>query len=601
MATENDDMLVERLAPKILASIRAKSKPVESLSVKADLEGITSLPCYDTTGGQYRNVLVAIAALRQPATEAAEGAVSATSAANEAAASANAAAASVQDAIDRSEEQQTYVAGQETARQEAESARVSAEGLRAEVFTRLKAESETATASANDTADHPTYVGEDNYVYRWDKDAQAYDRTDVYVRGEAFSIKKVYPSVDAMLADTSTAFKEGDFCLIDTGDVENPDNAKLYVRSAAGSWDFLVDMSGAIGFTGKTPQILVGQVNVGSGRDSVSVTLTEDGVDADGNPKYRYNFVIPCLAYKDLTEEQIADLKKPATDAREQVLATEAEIKAEEEIRKANELARESGEDMRQEAEAARENGEEERSVAETARAEAEAGRQAAEAERVSSESGRMEAEDGRVANENIRVAGERAREASEQERQEAESSRQETQEEMIALNEELAQHPPKIDGQGYWQVWDSAGKAYMDTGVMARGRTPVLRDGMWWVWDDTVNDYVNTQESSSGYTLTKEEVESVLTGDVRSHTHTSLIYSARKYDEVPDFSSLTEWEDEDGGVHDFVPGNDIYVADGDEPTGYANYRLAYTSGGKAWVRIPQVPEGYDMVLIRKN
>lgn len=67
MATVNDDQLVERLVPKILSSIRAKAKAVESIPVKSNLSGITSMPCYDTTGGQYKNVLVPIDALKEPA------------------------------------------------------------------------------------------------------------------------------------------------------------------------------------------------------------------------------------------------------------------------------------------------------------------------------------------------------------------------------------------------------------------------------------------------------------------------------------------------------------------------------------------------------
>lgn len=74
----NDDQLVERLVPKVLSSIRAKAKAVESVPIKQDLSGITSLPAYDTTGGQYKNVLVPLNALKEPAVEAAEKAVEAT-------------------------------------------------------------------------------------------------------------------------------------------------------------------------------------------------------------------------------------------------------------------------------------------------------------------------------------------------------------------------------------------------------------------------------------------------------------------------------------------------------------------------------------------
>lgn len=67
MAVENDDQLVERLVPKILSSIRAKSRAVENLEITADLSGITSIPCYDTTGEQYKCVLVSMNALSEAA------------------------------------------------------------------------------------------------------------------------------------------------------------------------------------------------------------------------------------------------------------------------------------------------------------------------------------------------------------------------------------------------------------------------------------------------------------------------------------------------------------------------------------------------------
>lgn len=67
MAEINDDQLVERLVPKILSSIRAKAKAVENLEITADLSGITSIPCYDTTGEQYKCVLVSMNALAEAA------------------------------------------------------------------------------------------------------------------------------------------------------------------------------------------------------------------------------------------------------------------------------------------------------------------------------------------------------------------------------------------------------------------------------------------------------------------------------------------------------------------------------------------------------
>ena len=59
----NDDALVARLVPKVLAAIRARSTAAESLLIKDNLDGIASMPCYDTTGGQYRRVLVSMPTL----------------------------------------------------------------------------------------------------------------------------------------------------------------------------------------------------------------------------------------------------------------------------------------------------------------------------------------------------------------------------------------------------------------------------------------------------------------------------------------------------------------------------------------------------------
>lgn len=152
---------------------------------------------------------------------------------------------------------------------------------------------DTAAANANDTAEHPTYIGQDHYVYKWNKTAQAYDKTDIYTKGDAFSIKKVYDSVANMEADKSNPdIAEGDFVLVNTGDVEDPDNAKLYVK-ADGDFEFLVDMSGAIGFTGKTPQFSMGTVTTLEAGASATATVSSDGTDEGGNPKYKLNFAIP--------------------------------------------------------------------------------------------------------------------------------------------------------------------------------------------------------------------------------------------------------------------------------------------------------------------
>lgn len=70
--------------------------------------------------------------------------------------------------------------------------------------------------------------------------------------GQAFSIAKTYASVDAMNEAFGTpdeGVSEGQFVMIDTGSVEDEDNAKLYVRGNSG-YTYITDLSGATGLQG---------------------------------------------------------------------------------------------------------------------------------------------------------------------------------------------------------------------------------------------------------------------------------------------------------------------------------------------------------------
>lgn len=315
--------IASQVQPYLLELVKSNGLDVDSIEVVEDTDGITSLPAYDNRGGTKKVVRVPLSTFAKPAQDAADELMGNITAAGEAANNANIAAenantaaseinslkGSIEQAVDDAQkalvDSQTALENitqkaveldeSEASRSEAEQSRSEAEQLRRIEFDSLKTqmsasieELDTATESAQDTADHPTYIGEDNYVYKWNKEAKSYNKTDIYVRGEGFSISKVWPSKEAQGADTSS-YKEGSFGLINTGDVENPDNAQLFVYNN-GKWEFLVDMSGAIGFTGKTPQLSIGNVAKGT---EAAVSLSEDGTDADGNPKYKLNLVLP--------------------------------------------------------------------------------------------------------------------------------------------------------------------------------------------------------------------------------------------------------------------------------------------------------------------
>lgn len=288
---------------EIKARLLAETQGVGDVPNAEQLEGISSLPAYQEADGQNMPKIVRapLELLAAPAIEAAGLANEAATSANEkaqaaqdAAQSANTAAGNVNTAVDNATVATNAAnAATAAANQAAIEANKSAENAEGKAQA-----AQVAADNANDTAEHPTYIGQDHYVYKWNKTTSSYDKTDIYTKGDAFSIKKVYASVAELEADVNNAgIAEGDFVLVNTGDVENPDNAKLYIKakSDAGvySYEFLVDMSGAIGFTGKTPQFSMGTISTLEAGSSATATVSEDGVDSNGNPKYKINFAIP--------------------------------------------------------------------------------------------------------------------------------------------------------------------------------------------------------------------------------------------------------------------------------------------------------------------
>lgn len=68
--------------------------------------------------------------------------------------------------------------------------------------------------------------------------------------GKPFTIAKIYPSIDEMNADYSNPdVEQGSFVTIDTGNIADEDNAKLFIKGATG-FVYLTDLSGAAGMQG---------------------------------------------------------------------------------------------------------------------------------------------------------------------------------------------------------------------------------------------------------------------------------------------------------------------------------------------------------------
>ncbi len=98
------------------------------------------------------------------------------------------------------------------------------------------------------------------------------------MQGEPFMLKKTYASNAVMEADFSSADVEtGQFVLIDTGNVEDVDNAKLYYKGTT-NWMYLTDLSGAQGLQG--PQGIQGLQGV-QGQQGIQ---GEKGDNGEGVP-----------------------------------------------------------------------------------------------------------------------------------------------------------------------------------------------------------------------------------------------------------------------------------------------------------------------------
>lgn len=158
--------------------------------------------------------------------------------------------------------------------------------------------------------------------------------------------------------------------------------------------------------------------------------------------------------------------------------------------------------------------------------------------------------------------------------------TREEWTQEVARINEvsaaidnanDTANHPTKIGSDNYVYEWNKATKAYQKTDILVKGdkgergatgaqgpqgvqgergetgargatgpqgatgaqgpqgergekgKSPIIKNASWWIWDEQSGDYKDSGMSvSSQYTLTREAIENVLTGDVSSHTHSA-------------------------------------------------------------------------------
>lgn len=327
----------------------------------------------------------------------------------------------------------------EEQRKKNEAQRIIDENLRQTNSAIAVRNAEEATANAQETAEHPTYFDEDLYQYKWDSASKSYIKTEVNA-GTQLRVDYIYNSVAELESETRT-IPDGKIAAINTGDVEDADNARFYIRFK-GAWKFLVDLSGIQGAQGFTPQLYKGNITVGADRYDALFTIRQEGKDGLGNPKYFIDFRMPSFAYSDFTEEQIKELQSPATAMIAVLEATDKTVNENEKSRVVAETARSTAEaqrivneDNRRENENARLLAEQERDEHETVRESQESlrvgkenERLSAEAERNGNEAVRQSNETERVDNENSRLGSEEQRQSNETERILSESERRENE-----------------------------------------------------------------------------------------------------------------------------------------------------------------------------
>ena len=413
-----------------------------------------------------------------------------------------------------------------------------------------------ATDKAEEIASNPPKIVDGDW-WIYDYDTKQYVNTGIAAIGDAFTYKKEYPSVEAMEADWGTAdVKLGEYVLINTNNVEDPDDAKVYLKTQEG-WKFIVDLSGMQGIQGWSAyEVAVKHGFVGTEEEWVqslkqpALDAAAEALEAKAQVEATEQAVKEAEALRVTAEQGRVNAENTRVSNENTRISNEDSRKAEEakrvtaeKERIAAENSRKSEEDIRKTNEANRISAESARASAETLRASAEAERNTneqkrieEETKRISSEEGRVAAETERVDNEDARIAAETARDTAEQERISNEATRQaneavrETQEAarekntadaITAVNEaktaaqqattnattaannantqaarakEYADNPPKIGEDGYWYLWDEVNDVYVNTGWPSSG---ILLKGSLNSPED-LNDIVDPQLSDS-------------------------------------------------------------------------------------------------------
>lgn len=448
-----------------------------------------------------------------------------------------------------------------------------------------------ATDKAEEIASNPPKIVDGDW-WIYDYDTKQYVNTGIAAIGDAFTYKKEYPSVEAMEADWGTAdVKLGEYVLINTNDVEDPDDAKVYLKTQEG-WKFIVDLSGMQGIQGWSAyEVAVKHGFVGTEEEWVqslkqpALDAAAEALEAKAQVEATEKAVKEAEALRVTAEQGRVNAENTRVSNENTRISNEDSRKAEESKRVTAENERIAAENSRKSEEDIRKTNEANRISAESARASAETLRASAEAERVDNEDARIAAETARDTAEQERIANEATRQANEAIRETQEAAREKnTADAITAVNEaktaaqqattnattaannantqaarakEYADNPPKIGEDGYWYLWDEVNDVYVNTGwpssgILLKGSLnspedlndivdPQLSDSYivgtdLYFWNGT--EWVNMGrfqgpqgEPGKDAELSKAAIEAVLVGEVTTHTHDTRYYTKDQTD----------------------------------------------------------------------
>lgn len=310
------------------------------------------------------------------------------------------------------------------------------------VMTELVDNAEVAIDKAEELSQNPPkIVNNEWWIYQYE--TKEYVNTGISAIGDAFTYKKEYASIADMEADwTGTDVEIGEYVLINTGDVNDEDDAKVYLKTLQG-WKFIVDLSGMQGIQGWSAyEVAVQNGFVGTEEDWLQ-SLKQASLDAAKE----------ALSAKTKVEATEQDVKE-AESLR--VIAEQNRVNAED-TRIANENTRIDNENARKLAETNRNTAENQRAASENTRETNEAARENATAQAISDVNAAKSATE--TATANAITATNAANTAASKANTSATNA--DTQ---ANRAKEYADNPPKIESE-YWHTWDEVNDKYVNTG----------------------------------------------------------------------------------------------------------------------------------------